>query len=125
MSALVVALAGGLGAVARFLVDAAIGRRVARPGLPLGTLVINVTGSLLLGLITGWWSVAGGDPTLRLVLGTGFLGGYTTFSTASVEAARLAREGLQWRAVQIAALMLVTCVLGAFAGFALGVLAGE
>lgn len=124
MSAVLVALAGGLGAVVRFLVDAAIARRVKRPSVPLGTLVINVTGSFLLGLLTGWWSIAAGDPTLRLVLGTGFLGGYTTFSTASVEAARLAREGLQWRAVQLAALMLVSSVLGAFAGFALGVVLG-
>ena len=84
MIGLLVALAGGLGAVVRFLVDAAVGGRARRFGMPLGTVVVNVTGSFLLGLLTGWWATHTADPGVRLVLGTGFLGGYTTISTASV-----------------------------------------
>jgi len=86
---LVIALAGGLGAAARFVIDGVVARR--NPfRFPLGTLVVNVTGSLLLGLLTGAVIAYGGAEELQLILGTGFLGGYTTFSTASVEAVRLA-----------------------------------
>ena len=84
MTGVLVALAGGLGAVVRFLLDTWIGRRSQDSPVPLGTMVINVTGSFLLGLLIGWWMFRTGDPGWRLVLGTGFLGGYTTFSTASV-----------------------------------------
>jgi CrcB protein len=118
--AFLVALAGGLGAVTRFVVDAEVGRRAPRLGVPLGTAVINVTGSFLLALVTGWWATHTGDPGLKLALGTGFLGGYTTFSTASVEAARLFRAGEGWRLALHAGGMLVLSVAGAVAGFWLG-----
>jgi CrcB protein len=120
MIPLLVALAGGLGAATRFLVDAWIGRRLPRPGLPVGTVVINVTGSLVLAWITGWWAFHTGDPGLKLVLGTGFLGGYTTFSTASVEAARLLRAGQGWRLALHAGGMLVLSVVAAAIGLWLG-----
>lgn len=117
---LLVALAGGLGAVVRFLVDAGIGRRGPRLGVPLGTIVINVVGSFLLAWLTGWWAVHTGDPGFKLTLGTGFLGGYTTFSTASVEAARLLRAGEGWRAAVHAGGMLVLGVTAAVLGFWIG-----
>lgn len=88
---LLLALAGGVGAVARFVIDAEIKARWGS-AMPWGTIAINISGSLLLGLLAG---VAGAqllDPTLQTVLGTGLLGGYTTFSTASVEAVRLIQE---------------------------------
>lgn len=91
MIALAVALAGGFGAGLRFLVDDLV-QRHHRLRLPLGIVVINVTGSLLLGVLTGIVVRHGGDPGIKLVLGTGFLGGYTTFSTASLEAARMALQ---------------------------------
>jgi CrcB protein len=119
---LLVALAGGLGAVVRFIVDAEVGRRVDGLGMPVGTAAINVSGSLLLGLITGWWTFHTGDPGLKSVLGTGFMGGYTTFSTASVEAARLARAGRTWTLLAHSAGMLVLSVAGAALGFWLGAL---
>jgi len=88
---LLIALAGGLGATARFVLDGVVARR--NPfRFPLGTVVINVTGSLLLGLLTGAVVAYGGADQVELVIGTGFLGGYTTFSTASVEAVRLAAD---------------------------------
>jgi len=115
-----VALAGGLGAVTRFVVDAFVAHRAPRVGIPVGTIVINVTGSFLLAWITGWWAFHTGDPGLRLVLGTGFLGGYTTFSTASVEAARLLRAGEGVRAAVQAGGMLVLSVAASWLGLALG-----
>ncbi|MGC3994826.1 MAG: CrcB family protein [Propionicimonas sp.] len=114
------ALAGGLGAVTRFVVDAQVQRRTTNWRVPLGTVLINVTGSILLGLITGWWTFHTGGPGVRTVLGTGFLGGYTTFSTACVEAARLTRAGIVWGAVAHALGMLVLSVAGAALGFWLG-----
>lgn len=118
----VVALAGGLGAVVRFLLDAAIARRSPKAGIPLGTAIINITGSFALGWITGYWAVHGGDEGLRWMVGTGFLGGYTTFSTASVEAARLTSAGEGWRLAIHAIGMLLLSVIGAFAGMWLGTL---
>ncbi|WP_223693190.1 fluoride efflux transporter CrcB [Leifsonia poae] len=88
---LAVAVAGGLGAVARLVLDGVLRSRMV-VNFPLGTTVINVTGSFLLGLVTGL-ALAHGLPTeWRAILGTGFLGGYTTFSTASFETVRLAQQ---------------------------------
>lgn len=116
MTGLLVAVAGGLGAVVRFLLDTWIGHRSQDSPVPLGTMVINVTGSFLLGLLTGWWMFRTGDPGWRLVLGTGFLGGYTTFSTASVEAARLTRAGRGWTVLVHAGGMLLLSLGGAALG---------
>jgi CrcB protein len=85
-----VALAGGLGAVARLVLDGVVKARTGA-GYPVGTTVINLSGSLLLGLVGGLAGTLLPEP-VRLVLGTGFLGGYTTFSTAAVETVRLAAE---------------------------------
>ena len=79
-----VALAGGAGATVRFLLDRAIRAR-ASTAFPLGTVLINCTGSLLLGLIVGLAGRAVLPEAVHLIAGTGFLGGYTTFSAASVE----------------------------------------
>ncbi len=120
MTPLIVALAGGLGAITRFVVDAEIGRRVTRWGIPLGTALINVSGSFLLGLVVGWWTFHTADPGLKAALGTGFMGGYTTFSTASVEAARLARADRRWTLLLHAGGTLALGVVGAGFGFWLG-----
>jgi fluoride exporter len=84
---LLLALCGGAGAVARYLVDQAIQRRTGGT-FPLGILVVNVTGSFLLGILVG---LATGGITARL-LGVGFLGSYTTFSTWMLDTRRLARD---------------------------------
>ncbi|MBN9326456.1 MAG: hypothetical protein BGO38_03520 [Cellulomonas sp. 73-145] len=89
MIPVLLALAGGLGAATRFVVDGVVGRHNRLP-FPLGTVVINVSGALLLGALTGLAMRYPGLSDEKVVLGTGFLGGYTTFSTASVEAVRLA-----------------------------------
>ena len=85
------AVAGGFGAAVRMLLDGLIKSRVSGP-TPWGTIIINVSGSLVLGFLTG---LAAGQilpQAWLLVIGTGFLGGYTTFSTASVETVRLLQE---------------------------------
>ena len=86
-----VTLAGGLGAVARFVVDGLVRTRTSA-SFPVGTVLVNVTGSFLLGLVTGLVLGHAAPDGLRLVVGTGFLGGYTTFSTASFETVRLVEQ---------------------------------
>ncbi|RQP13337.1 MAG: fluoride efflux transporter CrcB [Microbacteriaceae bacterium] len=111
----VVALAGGLGAVARFALDTVIrSRRVTR--MPWGTITINLTGSLLLGLLAGLVGAGALAGEGQWVLGTGFLGGYTTFSTASFETVRL----LQKRAWGAAVLNGLVQLVAATALAALG-----
>ncbi|OMH31587.1 CrcB family protein [Tersicoccus sp. Bi-70] len=85
-----IAAAGGVGAALRFVVDGLVRSRT-RGTFPWATVLINVTGSLLLGVITGLAAAHGLDRAWVLVLGGGLLGGYTTFSTASVETVRLAQ----------------------------------
>ena len=82
-----VAVLGGLGAVCRFLVDSSVARRVAR-GFPFGTLTVNLSGAVALGLITGLAL----SHTAALLVGTAFVGSYTTFSTWMLETERLAEE---------------------------------
>lgn len=89
---LLTALAGGVGGASRFLLDTAVARRNRAP-IPMGTIVVNVTACLLLGLLTGYLLTHRGADDLRSVVGVGLLGGYSTFSTASVEGARLLRDG--------------------------------
>jgi CrcB protein len=81
-----IGLLGGVGAVARFLLDGAVTAR-AGAAFPWGTLAVNLTGAFALGLLVG---VA--DDTYRL-FGTGLLGAYTTFSTWMLESHRLAEDG--------------------------------
>jgi CrcB protein len=87
---LLLSVAGGVGAVLRFVVDGLV-RSALGGRLPWGTAIINASGSFLLGLLTGLVTV-GMPKELLLVLGTGLLGGYTTFSTASVETVRLLQQ---------------------------------
>lgn len=115
-----IALAGGVGAAARFLLDSWIVTRV-RHRVPVGTIVINLLGSFVLGLLVGHFGHSSGWAK---VVGTGAMGGFTTFSTASVEAARLlldpkaTREG-RWAGVLHGFGMLVGAVLLAASGYAL------
>lgn len=112
---LALGLAGAVGAVARFVVDGAIAGRVTTD-FPLGTLVVNIGGALLLGILVG----AAVDDDAYRVLGTGLLGGYTTFSTWAFESQRLGEDGeLRLGGVNFA-VSLVLGVLAAWAGRHLG-----
>lgn len=119
LTLVLVSVAGGLGAAARLVLDGVISVTF-RSAYPLGTTVINVTGSLLLGLITGLAISHGLPEQWHLILGSGFLGGYTTFSTASFETVRLLQAGRYGSAVVNGLGMLVFSVLAAAAGLWLG-----
>jgi CrcB protein len=117
-----VAAAGGIGAAARFVVDGLVKDRLGS-AYPWGTTAINVSGSFALGLVTGLALQAVVAPEWKAVLGTGLLGGYTTFSTASVETVRLLAAGRRGAAVANGLGMLVACVGVASLGLWLGSLA--
>ncbi len=113
---LAVCVAGGLGAGSRFLIDGLIAERHALP-MPIGTLLINVVGSLALGLLTGALTA---DHPLLAILGIGLCGGFTTFSTAMLEAAQLVRSYRVGLAALQAVSMLGLSVAAAVLGVALG-----
>ncbi|MFB2557217.1 fluoride efflux transporter CrcB [Herbiconiux liangxiaofengii] len=114
-----VAAAGGAGSALRFVVDGVVRARI-RSSYPVGVTVINVTGSFLLGLVTGLALAQLVSPEWQLVLGTGLLGGYTTFSTASFETVRLLQGGRVTAAVLNGFGMLVASVALAALGLWLG-----
>lgn len=115
---LAIALAGGAGAATRFVVDGLIVAR-ARTALPVATLLVNESGSLLIGLLTGAALFHGLGPAWLVVTATGFCGGYTTFSTAMIETVRLVQSG-EWRwAVANALGTLLLCVAAAAVGVGL------
>jgi fluoride exporter len=118
MTALWLSLAGGLGAIARYGIDSGLRERWP-VRFPVGTLLINVSGSLLLGVLTGLVIAHGASTDLRTIAGTGFCGGYTTFSAASVETVRLAEQRRWVPALSYAAGSLLLALLAAGAGLAL------
>jgi fluoride exporter len=96
--ALAVALAGALGAVARFLTDGAVSDRTSG-SFPFGTLTVNCLGSFILGVVTGlaWYHGLGGRS--HAIVGVGFCGAFTTWSSVTWETARLAEDGFGRQAV--------------------------
>jgi fluoride exporter len=118
MTLALVMLAAAAGAPLRYVVDQTVQHRW--PGaFPAGTLTINVTGSLLLGLLTGLAANHGLAPRALAVLGTGLLGGYTTFSTFSYETIRLLEDGAVAEATLNIAGSLVLGLAAAAAGLGL------
>ena len=116
---LVVAVGGFVGAPARFLVDRLVADRV-ETDFPLGTFLINISGAFLLGLLTGL-DIAGHMPQLvKDLVGLGFCGAYTTFSTWSFETVRLLEEGEVLEALFNAFGSLVVGLVAAGGGIALG-----
>jgi len=116
--ALVVGLAGAVGAVARYFVDGAVQDRSA--GLfPFGTLVVNVVGSAILGFLAGYVLTHTSGRTARTIVGTGFCGALTTWSTASWETVRLAEEGATTTAVTFTFVNLVASCAAAAIGIVL------
>jgi len=98
ITALAVAVAGAVGALARFLTDAVVQGRAPR-SFPAGTLTVNVLGSFVLGVATGlaWYHGLGGRA--HAVVGVGFCGAFTTWSSVTWETVRLAEDGLGGRAL--------------------------
>jgi CrcB protein len=116
--AIVVGLAGGVGATLRYLVDGAVQDRVSGP-FPCGTLTINVAGSLILGFLAGMLWYHGLSDHLKAVLGIGFCGGLTTWSTASWESVRLVEDRLFRQAFIYTFGGMALAVLAAITGMAL------
>ncbi len=110
-----VMLGGGVGAGARFL----LGRQLFEllgPGLPFGTWSVNIIGGLLMGLLAGGLVRTGGSEPLRLLLGVGVLGGFTTFSAFSLEVFGMLTSGDAVLAAAYAVSSVVGSVLALYAG---------
>lgn len=119
MIVLLMVLAGACGAAARFILDSFVRPRFATP-LPVSTMIINVSGSFLVGVLAGAVLTARVPIELQTILGTGFLGGYTTFSTANVETIRLIQSRRGGLALINSLGTVVLAVVGALAGTLLG-----
>jgi CrcB protein len=116
---LVVAAGGLVGAPCRYLLDRAVTTRV-ESDLPWGTFVINVTGSLLLGFLTGL-SLANRLPDIdKALLATGFCGAYTTFSTFTFETVRLIEDGRFLEAAENVVASVAAGLAAAAGGLAIG-----
>lgn len=114
-----VAAGSALGGVARFLLGTVIQQR-AGGTFPSGTLIVNITGSLLLGFLLRYaLGSAAVSPETRALLTTGFCGGYTTFSTFSYETIALLEEGQHQRALLYIALSVVLSLAACLAGVVL------
>jgi CrcB protein len=119
MGYLIVFLGGGLGAALRQGINIASARLLGT-AFPYGTLTINITGSLVMGLIAGYFAFKGdASQHWRLFLTTGILGGYTTFSAFSLDAALLYERGALGLAALYVAASVVLSIAGLFAGLAL------
>ncbi len=91
MNILAVLFGGGAGAVSRYLLSRFVSEHSSAP-IPLGTLAVNLIGSFLIGFFFQAFKNSTASPALRLLVTTGFLGGFTTFSTFALETITLAEE---------------------------------
>ncbi len=115
---LAVAFGGAAGSVLRYAVGLALVRTSV--AFPIGTLLVNVLGSFLIGLFARWLSTPGLDPLWRIALTVGFCGGFTTFSTFSAELITLAQEGRVLRAAVYVVLSVSLAVVATLCGLAVG-----
>ncbi|RWZ68393.1 fluoride efflux transporter CrcB [Labedella populi] len=123
LSVLLVAVGGGVGAALRLIVDSAVLAR--RPGarFPRGTIVVNISGSFVIGVVAGITAASMLPVGVAAILTTGVLGGYTTFSSASLDAVALISAGKRGAAVVYAGGTLVLSVIAAAVGLAASAIA--
>lgn len=119
MTVLLVALGAAVGAPARYLTDVWIQTR-RDPVLPLGTMTVNVVGSLVLGLVAALSTAPGAPSWLLPLVGTGLCGALTTFSTFGYETLRLVEDGSWREAGANVGLSLALGGLACFVGYAVG-----
>ena len=118
MAYIIVFLGGGLGAALRHGVNIAAARLLGN-SFPWGTLTVNVVGSLIMGLLAGWFAFESAPSQhWRLFLTTGILGGFTTFSTFSLDTAVLYERGELGLAAIYVGASVVAGVVGLFGGLA-------
>jgi fluoride exporter len=117
-----VGVAGAAGAPLRYVIDTLVTDRSERRvgPFPLGTLVVNLSGSLILGFITGLVMYHGLTKAPKAIFGTGFIGAYTTFSTFGYETVALLEDGYPRAALTNLAASLALGLAAAAAGLALG-----
>lgn len=116
---LLVMLGGAIGAGARHLTGRAA-LALWGPGFPWGTLIVNLLGGMLMGLLAGWLAArASGDEALRYLLGVGVLGGFTTFSAFSLETANMLQRGDYGVALFYILASVAGSILALFAGLQL------
>jgi CrcB protein len=119
MGYLIVFLGGGVGAALRHGINIA-SLRAFGSGFPYGTLLINISGSFIMGLVAGYFAFKGdASQHWRLFLTTGILGGYTTFSAFSLDAALLYERSEAGLAAVYVLASVVVSITGLFAGLAL------
>ena len=118
---LMVAAGGAAGAMARYALGLAAGRLAPSMAWPVGTFTANVLGGLLMGLLAGWLALKAGTGVdherLRLLLGVGLLGGFTTFSAFGFETFQLANQGHLARAGLNILLTNAACLGAVWLGF--------
>lgn len=115
-----VGIGGGLGAVLRYVVNFLIHGKI-NTAFPLGTMIINISGSFVMGLLyVVLMNKLNEAVEVRAFLLTGILGGYTTFSAFSLDTVLLVNQGQGWNALLNVVLTVVLCLLGAALGVALG-----
>jgi CrcB protein len=118
MGFLIVFLGGGLGAALRHGINL-VSARTLGTAFPYSTLIINITGSIVMGLIAGYFAFKGdASQHWRLFLTTGILGGYTTFSAFSLDAALLYERGEFGLAALYVVGSVALSIIGLFAGLA-------
>ena len=115
---LAVAAGGATGSVARYVLGTLLMR--VSSGFPVSTLLINVAGSFLIGLLARLFDAPDQNQVLRAALTVGICGGFTTFSTFSAETVTLLQQGKAGRAALYVTVSLVLGVLATFAGLAVG-----
>ncbi|MFT6006335.1 MAG: CrcB protein [Pseudoalteromonas tetraodonis] len=114
-----IGVAGGCGAILRYLIGRAT-MNLAWAALPFGTLIANLLGCFLIGYLS--WSLVHKwqlSQDLQVVVLTGFLGGFTTFSAFSLETVRMFENGPAWQAISYVALKVTLCIVMCFVGLLL------
>ena len=118
MTVLAIAIGGALGSILRYLIGGAV-QRVAHAGFPYGTLVVNVAGCLLIGVLIQYFMNAEPPSSVRGFLVVGFCGGFTTFSAFSMETIGLVYSGSYLRASVYVLASVVLCLTATATGMTL------
>ena len=109
---LYVGLGGALGAMLRYGIIQHIVVRVHPSPFPIGTMLVNVLGAIAIGIVLSKYQ----HDAAKLLLVTGVLGGFTTFSAFSWDAWQLMQQGQQWQSIAYVVGSVVLCILGVFIG---------